>query len=202
MEYLMTYGWALLVIVIVIAVLIYINPFRAPEQCVFDQAGFLCQKPILQVSGSTNGGTTTGIKGLLHATLINGDRKTIVIQAISCIQGRTSPSDDLSATSGGTSWPDYTRLNSVGSKKTLGYQEQIDDIGDFKADNGQPFYVACVAATKDPTTSYAVLPGTPDLTLRPNEDFSGRVYVAYKYADDPDTMPSKVVGANLVTRSQ
>ena len=38
MEYLVTYGWALLVIVIVIAVLLYINPFRAPEQCLFDHA--------------------------------------------------------------------------------------------------------------------------------------------------------------------
>ncbi len=113
MEYLMTYGWALLVIVIVIAVLIYINPFRAPEQCVFDQAGFLCQKPVLLVTGKAPDGVTD-VKGLIHATLVNGDRKTIVIQAISCIKGRTSPNGDIANTD---SWPAYTKLT-----RTLGYQ--------------------------------------------------------------------------------
>lgn len=197
MEYLMTYGWALLVIVIVIAVLIYINPFRAPEQCVFDQAGFLCQKPILQVSGTS--GTTPDIKGLFHATLVNGNQKTVKIVALSCIKGRTAPNGDMTNTD---SWPGYTLLDSTGTGgKTLGYQEQIDDLGTFKTDAGADFYVSCVEAEKT-ADGYAKLPPSPTIVLRPNEDFSGRLYVAYKYADDSATTPAKIVGANLVTRSQ
>ncbi len=196
MEYLMTYGWALLVIVIVIAVLIYINPFRAPEQCVFDQAGFLCQKPILQVSGLAPDGSTK-VAGLFHATLVNGDRKTIVIEAISCVKGRTSPDGEITNTD---SWPDYTLV-----KRTLGYQEQIDDLGNFLDDSGNSNYVSCVdldAATPKTSGGYAKLSYPASITLRPNEDFSGRLYVAYKYSDDPSTMPPKIVGANLVTRTQ
>lgn len=45
MEYLMTYGWAILAIVLVIAALIFLNPFRAPEVCLFEQAGFTCSEP-------------------------------------------------------------------------------------------------------------------------------------------------------------
>lgn len=196
MEYLMTYGWALLVIVIVIAVLIYINPFRAPEQCVFDQAGFLCQKPILQVSGAAASGTvsspmsTPGSLGLFHATLINGERKTVVIDHILCIRGRTAPSGDVST------WPSYTEVT-----RTLGYQEQIDDIGAVADDSGNYHSVSCVDVGKD-SNGYALMPTSASIVLRPNEDFSGRLYVAYKYSDDPNTMPSKVVGANLVTRAQ
>lgn len=45
MEYLMTYGWAILAIVIVIAALIFMNPFGITEMCTFEQAGFTCNEP-------------------------------------------------------------------------------------------------------------------------------------------------------------
>ncbi|MEW5996625.1 MAG: hypothetical protein AB1657_03455 [Candidatus Micrarchaeota archaeon] len=56
MEYLMTYGWAILAIVLVIAALIFLNPFRAPEVCLFEQAGFTCNEPPpqLYVTGQSN----------------------------------------------------------------------------------------------------------------------------------------------------
>ena len=49
MEYLMTYGWAILAIVIVIAALIWLNPFGAPELCLFQQQGLSCSEPPPQV---------------------------------------------------------------------------------------------------------------------------------------------------------
>lgn len=52
MEYLMTYGWALLVIVIVIAILLIINPFSAPQGCRFDNLGFSCSNPVVDTSGN------------------------------------------------------------------------------------------------------------------------------------------------------
>ena len=178
MEYLMTYGWALLVIVIVIAVLIYINPFKAPEQCVFDQAGFLCQKPILFASGT------------LHATLVNGNQKNVFIMGMACIKGRTAPNGDF------TQWPDYTDVG-----KTLAYQTQIDDLGNFQNDTGTAMSVKCVDVTAG-TNGIATFPATPAIVLHAGDQFSGRIYIAYKYSDDPSTTVAKIVGANLVTQAQ
>ncbi len=178
MEYLMTYGWALLVIVIVIGVLVYINPFKAPEQCVFDQAGFLCEKPILMAGGA------------LHGTLINGNQKAITIMGIACIKGRTAPDGNSAA------WPNYATF-----KKDLGYQEQIDDIGNMTDNGGNAFHVSCVDVTKG-TNGVAIFPASATIVLHANDDFSGRLYVAYKYSDDPDNAVAKVVAANLVTRAQ
>ncbi|MEM4366648.1 MAG: hypothetical protein QW035_00760 [Candidatus Anstonellales archaeon] len=45
MEYLMTYGWALLAILIVIGALLLLNPFKLPETCTFQQPGLLCSDP-------------------------------------------------------------------------------------------------------------------------------------------------------------
>jgi len=58
MEYLMTYGWAILVIVIVLAVLAYFLPklTKTPEVCQFTQPGFGCsENPALVINTSRNG---------------------------------------------------------------------------------------------------------------------------------------------------
>lgn len=59
MEYLMTYGWAILVIVIVLAILAFYLPqlVRTPESCVFTQPGFSCQerKPVIVSDADDNG---------------------------------------------------------------------------------------------------------------------------------------------------
>ena len=57
MEYLMTYGWAILVIVIVLAVLLFLNPFKAPETCLFQQPGFSCSDatvPLVYADSNNN----------------------------------------------------------------------------------------------------------------------------------------------------
>ncbi len=80
MEYLMTYGWAILVIAIVVGVLYYIGiftPHGIGNGCI-PVAGFLCQNPVLSSNGllsfgfsQTNGYpiTVTGIECTLNNSL-------------------------------------------------------------------------------------------------------------------------------------
>lgn len=72
MEYLMTYGWALLVIVVVIAILLAINPFSAPQGCRFDQIGFLCNNPVVDEAGN------------LYLSITNANNNAIIIYAVVC----------------------------------------------------------------------------------------------------------------------
>lgn len=53
MEYLTTYGWALLIIFIVIAALVALNPVSTPTSCRFDQVGFGCPNlPTMDTAGN------------------------------------------------------------------------------------------------------------------------------------------------------
>ncbi len=78
MEYLMTYGWAILAIVLVIAALIFLNPFRAPEVCLFEQAGFTCNEPPPQLYADQG--------GFLHmnAKLWNQVGQPIIVKKVLC----------------------------------------------------------------------------------------------------------------------
>ncbi len=90
MEYLMTYGWALLVIVIAIGVLLILNPFKAQNQCLFEQPGLVCNQP-------TNPVVDTD--GQLYMTLTNGFQNAIVVKGIVCTASRDQQEnpDDLDA---------------------------------------------------------------------------------------------------------
>ncbi len=89
MEYLMTYGWALLVIVIVIAVLMYIRPFSAPESCIFQSAGFSCEG--VRILGD-DVATTGGITNSVLASVVNGQQKSITNVEVVCVRGSSLPS--------------------------------------------------------------------------------------------------------------
>ncbi|HNT60617.1 MAG TPA: hypothetical protein PKJ97_01410 [Candidatus Bilamarchaeaceae archaeon] len=78
MEYLMTYGWAILAIVLVIAALIFLNPFRAPEICLFEQAGFTCNEPPPQLYVDGNGNLKMNVK------VWNQAGQNIVVKEIMC----------------------------------------------------------------------------------------------------------------------
>jgi hypothetical protein len=76
MEYLMTYGWAILVIAIIFAILfIYIKPFGAVESCVPSSPAFSCQQVILNSSG------------VVSAKIISGVPSKITITSVVCGQG-------------------------------------------------------------------------------------------------------------------
>ncbi|MBD3398460.1 hypothetical protein GF412_04515 [Candidatus Micrarchaeota archaeon] len=83
MEYLMTYGWALLAIVIVIAALIYLNPFSAPELCLFQQQGFSCSEPNPQIY--SDGGDVS-----MNVRIWNKLGKTVEIKGIVCTNAQAT----------------------------------------------------------------------------------------------------------------
>jgi len=79
MEYLMTYGWALLVIVIVIAILLIMNPFSAPQSCKFDQISFACDNAVVTATGS-----------YLLMGITNGNNNAINVSGVSCTSSKSS----------------------------------------------------------------------------------------------------------------
>jgi len=81
MEYLMTYGWALLVIVIVIAILLIINPFSAPQGCRFDQLGFTCANPVVDDSGK------------LYMQVTNNNNNAVTVYKVICTQDKSKTPD-------------------------------------------------------------------------------------------------------------
>lgn len=78
MEYLMTYGWALLVIVIVIAILLIMNPFSAPQSCRFDQVGFTCENPALDTDN------------FLYMKISNGNNNAVNIYEVKCVASKSA----------------------------------------------------------------------------------------------------------------
>lgn len=99
MEYLMTYGWAILAIVLVIAALIFLNPFRAPEVCLFEQAGFTCNEPPpqLYVLGSDPEGNL-----YMNVKVWNQLGQPIIVKSVMCTSapGTEVPQDGKMPVSG------------------------------------------------------------------------------------------------------
>ncbi len=98
MEYLMTYGWAILVIVIVLAVLLFYLPqfLRAPESCVFSSAGFTCsdQRPTIFVASDNT--------VHLAINVFNGQGKAITVSKVMCTTGSTVNTNSTEGESTGT----------------------------------------------------------------------------------------------------
>jgi len=90
MEYLMTYGWALLVIVIVIAILLIMNPFSSPQSCKFDSIGFACENIAVKATDGT-----------LLGGITNGNNNGITVKGIVCTKakGTTAPPAPTTVTS-------------------------------------------------------------------------------------------------------
>jgi len=92
MEFLMTYGWAILVMLVVIAVLFYLGVFNpvtvSPKACVMP-AGFSCYG--FKISGN----------GVLNLSLVQSTGHTIDIEQIAC-SDRDDPSGDFVVVVNGT----------------------------------------------------------------------------------------------------
>lgn len=79
----MTYGWALLAIIIVIAALLYLNPFRAPELCLFQQQGFSCSEPNAQVY-------LDGNEVNMNVRIWNKLGKSVEIKGLACTDSQSA----------------------------------------------------------------------------------------------------------------
>lgn len=108
MEYLMTYGWALLVIVIVIAILLMINPFSAPQGCRFDSMGFICGNPVIQADGA------------LYLTITNGNNNNVNICGVVCTSDKSPTPPTAPSCTSPTSLPRQATatLNGVKCQKS------------------------------------------------------------------------------------
>ncbi|MCX6769266.1 MAG: hypothetical protein NT051_01150, partial [Candidatus Micrarchaeota archaeon] len=88
LEYLITYGWALLVIVIVIAALVVINPISTPASCSFP-TGFNCPNiPAIDTNGS------------LYVRVVNSNNNEITVLRAICTEDKsmTPPNPSIGAT--------------------------------------------------------------------------------------------------------
>ncbi len=95
MEYLMTYGWAILVIVIVLALLAFFLPrlTKTPEVCQFSQPGFSCsENPAVVINGS-----------LVQAqvNLQNGKGQAVVVSKVLCTTSSFADANKAFATDEG-----------------------------------------------------------------------------------------------------
>jgi hypothetical protein len=96
MEYLMTYGWALLVIFIVLVILAFYLPsiLRMPESCLFSQPGFSCdvKKPVIVSESGTN-------KIYVLLRIDNQQGQDIYLKGVMCTTATPGAIDKTYATS-------------------------------------------------------------------------------------------------------
>ena len=83
MEYLMTYGWALLVIVIVLALLLIIlgGYLQGTPSCTFQEAGFVCNEPVVPVMDTS---------GVLYGQFQHAQDEAIILKDIAFVEGQVS----------------------------------------------------------------------------------------------------------------
>ncbi|MCC7571726.1 hypothetical protein KO465_10505, partial [Candidatus Micrarchaeota archaeon] len=78
MEYLQTYGWALLIIIVVLAIILYIMGFLGtPEYCLFDDISMSCMDP--SVPGMSQDAYILG-------KLTNNHNKDIIVRGTLCVE--------------------------------------------------------------------------------------------------------------------
>ncbi len=176
MEYLMTYGWALLVIVVVIAVLAWIMTLNRFDQCIFDP-GFQCSGQRL-ISGVTPN------QNIMFADITNGQKSAIQILGIACISG--SPRPELI---NGRQWYETARYNV--SIANLQSTEKFN-IGDMTGLSTTTTRVQCYGRFLD----------TQPIQSGGNSQFTGTVFIAYKFVDENGAIPPKVAVGKITTTSQ
>lgn len=94
MEFLMTYGWAILVAIITIGALAYfgvLNPKFGPDTCIFSTPGFACKDSAVSFVGAGQAGPLSTDHNVLHLQLINSFGKdmtnvalTILVASVAC----------------------------------------------------------------------------------------------------------------------
>ncbi len=82
MEYLQTYGWAILIIIVVAAIFLYLtSTLSAPQYCFFDQQGMSCSDPVPVIAQD----------GKIFSKLINGYGNNIIVRGFLCVDKQDLP---------------------------------------------------------------------------------------------------------------
>ncbi|MFH0885348.1 MAG: hypothetical protein V1861_06580 [Candidatus Micrarchaeota archaeon] len=169
MEYLITYGLALFVILIVLAILVAVvlPSLKAPETCQFTQPGFTCnQKPHTLVADTSNN------VRLLYQ-LDNTQGKSVLVSGVLCSvapAGNVRKSDVES--NGVTLTP--ARPMAAGESVTMG-GPNADVTDEIECQN------------EDGTTT----------KLAPNSNFRGTLGIVYRFAEDQPDAPDRLAIATV-----
>lgn len=167
MEYLMTYGWAILVIVVVLAVLAFLlsGVSNVPQTCVFDKSEFNCQErpPALVVNAAGNVD--------LYFKLYNNDNKAIEITRVICT---TAAKGDVQSSWGTATVPAGANGFRVGPGSST------PDPNASPIPTGWRASFPCTDKT-----------GTGALTMSSGAEFRGNLVVFYKYSDDLSPTPRR-----------
>ena len=170
MEYLITYGLALFVILIVLAILVAVvlPSLKAPETCQFTQPGFTCnQKPHVLVADSGN-----NVHILFQ--LDNTQGKSVVLQEVLCTTAPTGNIRKSDVDSNGVTLSTPVPMAS-GESKSLGDAVKSD------------IKVQVDCKNEDGTS----------VKLSPNSNFKGTLAVVYSFADDVPGAPPRLATATV-----
>lgn len=170
MEYLMTYGLALFVILVVLAILVAVvlPNLQAPEACQFTQPGFTCNQRPHAIVADANG----DVKVLFQ--LDNAQGKTVNVENILCT---TSPignirKNDVEAF--GVAVPPLEQEMTAGQSKS---------VGD--------------AASAITPVIWCIDESGTTLQLAATTNFRGSLAIVYRFTDDVPGAPSRLAVATL-----
>ncbi len=167
MEYLITYGLALFVILIVLAILVAVvlPSLKAPETCQFNQPGFTCNvKPHTLVADTDN-----NVRLLFQ--LDNTQGKSIILKGVLCT---VAPAANV-------------RKSDI---DTAGFTEKPMAAGESVTIGGPSADITNAVDCKEAD-------GTTDVKLAPNSNFRGSLGVLYRFAEDQPDAPDRLAVATL-----
>ena len=187
MEYLTTYGWALLVVVIVIAVLLSFNIGHVPEQCIFDNNAFTCEGARLLAEDPNPPATPANaiVGNLLYATLTSANPGSIQIVGMACTSSHPPARDSSNFIE------QVYQVPSSGQDKPL-ILSRLDSFNTGSVPQNR-FRLQCFDVDSSGNTRLAF--------LRPGTTFQGNLYVLYRSTDD-SLMPAKLVTGRIVVGVQ
>jgi len=165
MEYLMTYGWALLVIIIVLALFLWIILGIEPtRECSPTSAGFICSDPMPAMTVDTAGTIET------YGSISNGHGKPIYVRGafITDALGEKPTGGALTTLTGAPSATNSIRL-------AQGSSVSFEDFGSGTCTSCQKVIV--VDSEGNEFTSGAITSG---------EIFQGTLWIAWNYVSDDE----------------
>jgi hypothetical protein len=173
MEYLITYGLALFVILIVLAILVAVvlPSLQAPETCQFTQPGFGC---------STK----------KHVIVADADNNVRILFQLDNQQGKSVEVLDVMCTSAA---PANVRKSDVESAEPAEFVEQM------AAGTSRSFGGSASDLTEE-IDCYNEQAG--QLTLNPGSSFKGTLAVVYRFTEDVPSAPTRLAVATVTGNVQ
>ena len=197
MEYLMTYGWVLLVIVIAISILLSITVFHTPEHCIFGDPSFSCSGPRLLSKDPTAPSDADSVAGnLLYVTITNGMPGSIQIVGMACASSHAPARDDSNFVQ------QVFQVPSDGQDQPL-VLTHADSFNTGTVPNNR-FRLQCFDVDADGRVILSMAPNGKMLPafLKPGTFFQGTLYVLYKSTSDPEYVPPKLVTGQIAVGVQ